>query len=58
VRTEQLCGPKGSPVLADGEDIYQPELSEHCVSQMFNKRTLVTASDNSYGTSSEEDNRF
>jgi hypothetical protein len=57
VQTEQLYGPKGSPVLAAKEDMYQPELNEHCVSQMF-KTTLVTAFDNSYCTSIEEDDRF
>jgi hypothetical protein len=47
--------PKGSLPLADEGDIYQPEINEQCVSQMFNKKTLVTSFDNSYGTTIEED---
>jgi hypothetical protein len=46
---------KGVFPLADEEDVYQPELNDQCISQMFNKKTLVTASDNSYGLSIEED---
>jgi hypothetical protein len=47
--------PKGRLPLADEEHIYQPQLNNQCVCQMFNKRALITASDNSYGTSIEED---